>query len=293
MPNFEQVHPIVHGGVGSPQPYDKEYIVAATNQTRAEGYHPIGTRGYLPDGRVFYYASNGAVALTPGILMVQTLHTRTANHDDITLTATGVVGIGASVIDLSETDKDTDDIITNEYADGWFWVNSSTGLGQYWKVLGHENLDSAGSADRKVALASEVNTALAATSTVNFARNSYDRLITSTTAEEEYVVGVASCVVTASDALATSTGTAEVATDTSFFWCQTWGPAAVLIGDTSAEARPVMSGTAASEVLAWDAGAQASATAVTLPVTRMQVGVNIGRAVADGDYQLVDLRIRP
>lgn len=57
-------HPILSNGQGSPQGIYEELIVTATNQTRAEGHHPVGTRAYLDDGRVYYYASNGATALT-------------------------------------------------------------------------------------------------------------------------------------------------------------------------------------------------------------------------------------
>jgi hypothetical protein len=289
MANYEMDHPIIYGGVGSPQSIGQEFSVAATNQTRATGYHPVGTRGVLPDGRVFYYASNGAVAVTEGELMMISGHVRHADHDNTALTATGAVGIGTTTIIFSETDLDTTDIMENEYADGFLWVNDVTGEGQSFKIVGHERIDASGSANRRIELATPVRTALGATSQVSFSRNSYDRIIQTSTSAAEFVVGVCGAGgLTASTAIATDVTTTEVATTTYFGWVQTWGAASVRIGGTTAEAAPVMSGTAAGEVEAWT-----GSTGATPPLDFAQVGVVMGLAAADTEYQLVDLRIRP
>lgn len=284
--------PITNDGLGSPQSVYEVFSVAATNQTRATGHHRIGTRGMMPDGRVYYYASSGTTAPLAGQLVFQIGHQRSTDHDTIVATATGAIAIGSRVIDFSETDLDTSDIIENEYADGFLHVQDVTGQGTFLPILGHERIDASGSADRRIALGGPIVVATSATSELGFCRNSYDRIILTSTNEEEFVVGVSPVGVTASTALATDVTTTEAATTTYFFWCQTWGPASVLIGDTTAENGPVMSGTAAGEVLAWNAGAQASATAVTIPITRMQVGIVMGIARADTENQIVDLRIR-
>lgn len=289
MAHGEMEHPIILGGVGSPQAIGTEISVAATNQSRAVGYHPVGTRGQLPDGRVFYYCSNGTSAVTEGELMMQSNHVRSTDHDNITLTSTGVVGVGTYKITFNEADLDTSDIIENEYADGYLWVNDVTGEGQVCKIIGHERIDASGTADRIIELGNPIRTALSATSQISFGRNSYDRIIQTSTSAAEFVVGVCGGGgLSASTALATDVTTTEAPTTTYFGWVQTWGPAAVRTGDTTAEAGPVASGTAAGEVEAWTAGTGASP-----PLNNMSVGVVMGKAGVDTEMQLVDLRIRP
>lgn len=290
-------NPIVFGGYASPQSIYEEYGVAATNQSRAVGHHPVGTRGYLPDGRVFYYATNGAVALTAGSLLIGSALSRSGNHDKIVLEdSSGNWSAGkSSRILLTQSDVDTSDIITNEYADGYVAFENAAGQGGHiYKIRGHTECDASGTSTTLGALFDLYDPlvgAAAATDEITLCRNRHDRVIASTTAEEELPVGVAPRAVTASTALATDVTTTEAATTTYFFWAQTWGPAAVEVDDTTvALGIAVTSGVTAKQVIA-------ATLAEGTPNTgfdQIQLGVGmVPAAAAAGDFVIVDLRICP
>jgi len=292
-------NPIISNGVGSPQSIYDEYVVTATNQTRAEGYHPVGTRGYLPDGRVFYYCSNGATALTAGSLLIGSALTVTATDDKIVLTdsfANFATGVREGIV-LQESDIETADIIENSYKDGFMVFENAAGQGGlYYKIARHSAWTFDGtSTSRTIDLYDPLNGTAVATDEITFCRNRHDRVITSTTAEEELPVGVAPVAVTASTALATDTATASAATSTYFFWAQTWGPAAVEVDDTTvALGIAVTSGDTADRV---EAGLMTASTGATPTLTgydRIHCGVGMVAAVAAaGDFAMVDLRICP
>lgn len=292
-------NPVLDGGYASPQSIYEEYAVTATNQTRAVGHHRIGTRAYLPDGRVFYYASNGTVALTAGSLLVGSALSRSGDHDKIVLTdsfANWAAGARTGIV-LQESDLDTSDIIKDEYADGYVAFENAAGQGGHiYKIAGHSAFDASGTATSGTfdLLDPLVGTAVA-TDEITLCRNRHDRVITSTTAEEELPVGVAPIAVTASTALATDVTTAVAATTTHFFWAQTWGPAAVEVDDTTiALGIAVTSGDTADRVEAALLTASTGATPTITGYDRIHVGVGMVPAVAAaGDFAIVDLRIAP
>jgi len=286
-------NPIVSGGVASPQSIYEELAVTATNQTRAEGEHPVGTRGYLDDGRVYYYCSNGGAGLTPGLLLAipaTTGLTRHADHDKIVLTSSyAAFAAGASRFQWQEADLDTSDIIENEYKDGYMWFENAAGAGGLcYKVRAHDRVDASGSATtRVIELFDPILTAAVATDEISFGRNRHDRVIASSTAEEEGAVGVAPITVTASTAIATDVTTTESATTTYFFWAQTWGPCAVAMDEnTSAAGMAMTSGVTAGQI-------QASVDASKL---MLDIGMGLSATAAaagGGDFLLTDLRICP
>jgi hypothetical protein len=291
-------NPIV-GSYGSPQAIHEVLDVTATNQTRAEGHHKVGTRGYLPDGRVFYYASNGTVALTVGRLVVTANLTRSANHDSMVLT-TGFANFaaGKTSILFDRTDLDTDDIIRDEYAEGYlgFEAPAGAGHGHTYKIKGHGQFDAAGTtAIDTIELYDPLKITATATDELKFCRNKWDRVVLSTTAEEELVVGVTPVAVAASDALATSTGTAEVAATTRFFWAQTWGPAMVeATGTAIVEGSGCMSSAAAGTITFASVATHAATATTVLGLERNVYGVGMGRAIGTTlDFQMIDLMIAP
>lgn len=293
-------NPLLLSGAASDQTIYEEVSQTATNQSRGEGTHPVGTRAVLDDGRVFYYMSNGTTALTAGSLTVVPATTglnRSADHNAIELTSSGTgVTAGLSTFVLSEADLDNSDIITNEYKDGYLYVENSTGEGHTFKIRGHSQFDASGTAATgTVSLFDPIVVGLAATSQISFARNPYDRIITSTTAEEEAPVGVTPIAFTASTALATDVTTAVSATTTYCGWVQTWGPCAVEVDDTTvASGIAIVSGDTADRV---EAGLMIASTGATPTLTgfdQLQMGVGlVSAAAAGGDFVLVDLRIRP
>lgn len=295
-------NPILYNGVASPQSIFDEYGVSHSDQDQGPvGYHPVGTRAYLPDGRVFYYTSNSNVALTAGALLVVPVTTGlniTATDNDITVTdssANFAVGAKKGIV-LQESDVDTNDIIQNAYAEGYLYTEDGTGEGHTYKIRRHSAFDASGSSTSKtIDLYDPIKVALAATSQISFAKNPYSRVITATTAEEEAPLGVAPIAVTASGAAPTDVTAASNTITTYFFWAQTWGPCAVEVDDTSvASGIKVMSANTADRVEQY---AIVAGTGATPPITgdeRPDVGVGlVSAAAATGDFVLVDLRIRP
>jgi hypothetical protein len=297
-------NPILSNGQGSPQSLYDEYKVtlAGGNQNRAEGHHPVGTRGYLDDGRVFYYASNGAAALTAGELVSVPATTGlnvVASDNDIILTSTVAAApwaIGDTRVALYEADIETADIITNRYKDGYLYMEDGTGEGFCYKIRGHTQFTYDGTATTGyIDLYDPIKVAPAATSAISFAVNPYDRVVVSAAAT--YPVGVSPTTVTASTALATDTATTAASTDTYFCWLQTWGPCAVQVDDTSvASGDAVVAGDTAKEVILANLGhSTGTGTSVTFTgYEEPQIGVGlVSAAQAASDFVLIDLRIRP
>lgn len=287
-------NPILLGGVESNHPFDEQLAVTHMSDARAEGRHPVGVRGALPDGRVFYYGKSGdgsiGGALTRAKLAISPNMMLHADHDNVAITTSRAIGDRIITVDLPTTDTPA-----NFYKDGYIWVNDATGEGQYWKIVDHSELDTsvAGSLVT-VTLEREIKTALTtAVSEITIVRNPFDHLGLSTTAVQEFVCGIPACDVTASGARTASASTgASVTSITSYFaWIQTAGAAAVLVGDTSSLGVPVMSGTAAGEVEDWlqNTGTGAPAAA---DIEAFFVGVMMQQGDADGSYGLVDLRIK-
>lgn len=299
-------NPIVLGGYASPQSIYDVYEVTATNQTRAEGHHKIGTRGQLPDGRVFYYSSNGsASALTAGAVVIGSALTRSGSHGSFALTdsfANWAAGKQRGIL-LTNSDADAD-YITNEYAEGFvtFEQPDGNGAGHCYKIRGHTEADASSastSLGAKFDLYDPIKVAADASDELTFSRNPWDRVILATTAEEELVVGVAPVAVTASTALATDVTTTEAATTTRFFWSQTWGPAAVECTSTSVVLGSAMmsSATADSLTLAAIATGAHTSNATTLDVSgydRLHWAVGMVPAVDEAqDFTTAFLRICP
>lgn len=294
-------NPILYNGQASPQSIYEVKSVTHSDQEQPSASpdgHKIGTRAYLPDGRVFYMASNGAVALTAGSLLSVPATTGlniSATDNDIILTdSSGNFSVGAKRMVLQESDVDSNDIVKDVYAEGYLYVEVSTGLGTYYKIAAHDAFDASGTSTAKqIELYDPIQVALAATSGISFAKNPYTRVVTSTTAEEEAPVGV--CVtpggVTDSGALPTDVTAASNEVTTYFFWAQTWGPCAVEVDDTTvASGIAVVSGDTADRV-------EAAALTEAAPNTgfdQLQIGVGlVSAAGAAGETVLIDLRIRP
>ena len=294
-------NPILDNGQASPQSIYDEYKVtlADGNKNRAEGHHPVGSRARLEDGRVYYYCSNGTVALTAATLCTVPVTTGLnvyASDDKIIMTNSYVyftAGTTSCVID--ETDLDTADLVKNLYKDGYLYVEKVTGLGHSYKIKSHSEFDVALTrTSQKVELYDPIKVSLAATSEISFARNKHDRVLTSTTSSAETPVCVAPIAVSASGALATDLATAAASVSTYFFWGQTWGECCIDAGSTSVVSGAELgSGGAVDEI---DIVALTSATGST-PVggdTNPTFAYGLVTAAgAQAETVLVELRIRP
>lgn len=166
----------------------------------------LGTILDFDDGRRFRYAKNGAVALTAAYMNQQPA--KTANWFEQAQTGTTVPTAGDHEVKviIGATDPTKD-----QWAEGWLLVNKGTGIGQMLKIKSNpaEN-------DPTIVLAEPVKTAWAATSEISILVNQYNGVIVMPTTATGIPVGVNLTAVTIGY----------------YFWCQTRGPAPVIV-DTS------------------------------------------------------------
>jgi hypothetical protein len=288
-------NPLLSNGLASPQSaYDQKVVVTAGgNQARAVSHHRVGTRGALDD-RVYYYATNGATALTISTLcsVPATIGlNRHADHDNIAMTtsatnAVAPMSAGNDKVLYTNTDADAD-IITDEYADGYFCVQDVTGEGHAYKIRSHTEADASATSSVEGALFhlyDPIKVSLVATSQVSLARNKWDRVIAGAGAEEEAAVGINPVAIDASTALATDVTTTPASTNTSFFWMQTWGPCMV---------EPT--GTAVLSGIAVTAGSTAKMVTASVDAnnTMLEIGVGLQTVNTANDFILIDLRVCP
>lgn len=194
-------NPIIGGGVGSPQSI---YQVSAGVQ-----HHRIGTRGYLEDGRVFYYCMHtlsttltGITTSTEACLLGQAA--AVGNHQNRTVTATA--GSLTATIALGATA-----VAAGDYVDGIFLIDSATlGANQARKIKAHPS--SAGSTTDTYTLYDPWNITATGTITGSLQKNMYrDTVVFPGNSQAAVPIGVAQVVVPAGN------------TTAQFFWAQTQG----------------------------------------------------------------------
>ena len=91
----------------------------------------LGTRGTTPDGRVFYYAKNGASAITTAGMIVDAGTALTVNAHDMDVPATAAHSVGDTTISL---EVPTTDLTKNQYADGYLIFNDGPGEGEVYRI---------------------------------------------------------------------------------------------------------------------------------------------------------------
>jgi hypothetical protein len=209
--------------------YEQAFSKSATKQAS------LGTRGTLPDGRVFRYAKNGATALIAGTPVIgaapgqySMLHTSmngqfpTGTTFD---TAASVLRFGGS------WDGTSNGITANDYADGWLLVGSTvTALNtiQMLRIKSHTaqsgGTSQTGDSVCVVTLEDGEHPKWDITSSagVAFVANPYNGTVvaTSTAAPTNDVLGVPVIAVNASY----------------YYWLQTWGDCAVRVVEAASSA---------------------------------------------------------
>lgn len=181
--------------------YGNEKVTSTTK------YRTLGTRAVLPDGRVFRWSVNGAVALSPADLCQTAVEPSASTHTN----ALNVVGGGTTGV-TTLTVVGVTIAVADFYADGYLVVDTSPGQGMY-RIKSHEALTSA-AAGIQVTFEEDdpLREALTSgTSKVGFRRNPYSSVIVSPTTLTGVVLGVSPVAVPASQ----------------YFWLQTWGFCAV------------------------------------------------------------------
>jgi hypothetical protein len=181
--------------------------------------HQIGDKCRMSDGRVYHWALNGAVALTAGRL-VQNSVTPIGHRN---MTPTVLSAIGETKV---QTVPVTTNIAANEYANGYLWMNAGAGAGIMYKVKSNPaiTLSVAGYIYLYDPL---VVATVVATSKVSLARNPWYGTLVMPTTITGIPVGVNPIAVPAT-----------TATIQYWYWCQTWGPATVLAGGTQVIGTP-------------------------------------------------------
>ncbi len=170
--------------------------------------YPLGARLSLADGRMFRYAENGAVALTPG-LVNSSPDDGAEKEDTITVAASQ----GARSITYTAVGTITE----NQYADGLLVITDGTGQGMQYKIKNHLAI------------------AAGSTGTINL----YDPIVTAldTTTDVMLVKSAFKSVIVAPDQVVIPTGVAPIPVQANFFfWSQTRGIAPVLSEDSTGSA---------------------------------------------------------
>jgi len=181
--------------------------------------HQIGDKCRMSDGRVYHWALNGAVALTAGRL-VQNSVTPTGHRN---MTPTVLSAIGETKV---QTVPVTTNVTANEYANGYLWMNAGAGAGIMYKVKSNPAiaLTVAGFIYLYDPL---VVATVVATSKVSLVRNPWYGTLVMPTTITGIPVGV--------NPIAVPATTAAIQY---WYWCQTWGPATILAGGTQVVGTP-------------------------------------------------------
>lgn len=169
----------------------------------ANGLHKLGTVAETADGRIFRYASAGAVNLAAGLTNVTPA--KVANHTNIAVAA-ATVGARKVTVTLGATAATQD-----QYKDGFLVVIDVAGVGAAYRITGNAAIGSGLSGD--VTLEEGIATALTASSKVSLVPSVYGSVIVHPGSSTGFV--------------AAGTNNVAVAA-TNFFWVQTGGIASVL-----------------------------------------------------------------
>lgn len=246
--------------------------------------HPLGTRGYTRDGRVFRYTKNGAVALTVGKLVQagvgntnwqKNLHPSTNFGSSVTTDSTYIY------VTLRAVSSAAISSYANELADGYLIVNDGTGQGQMVQIQSNTTANSTALGTAKIKVVFREGEKLT------------QRLVATTAAATDSQVGLIENLyndVVVSAKHATGTGVAlgvtpRAITANYYFWLQTWGPAVCLCDTAGAIGYAAIRS-------ATDAGGVRQNTTADVGITQPKVGdfINTG---ADTEYSAINIMLAP
>jgi len=245
--------------------------------------HPLGTRGYTRDGRVFRYAKAGSTALSVGLLMAAAGTDSDYNVDLNPATATAPT-TASTAITLELATAST--IALNELKEGYLRINDGTGEGQVVIIEGNTANTGAATGTFDVYIREESFFTVAPTTACEMGatKNKYDDVVVR---PDSARVGVPLGV------------TPRAVTGDYFFWLQTWGPCACKVTGTPVVGNPIgddtvtSTGTAGAmhELRGTSTNASAAAGA-----PQVGLGMSLGNVMeigADGETALIDLKIDP
>jgi len=224
---------------------------------------PLGTK-LIQGERVWRYCKNSSAALTTlGTPLQSAARIHAEADDDIVLGVTASIG-DYDISLTSTTNLATSPLSTaNGFAEGYLYVNDSTGQGQTYKIKSHEA--ASGTNQFIVTLYDPLTVAVtAAASEFGIVQNSYANVIATAAVLTSMCVGVNPIAVTASY----------------YFWSQTGGPAAIACNAAVALGTSVVVGTTAAKA---DPGAAAT--------TEVLIGYPLTPGVTTDDHFLVFLTL--
>lgn len=225
-----------------------------TESSTQPGGVTLGQLAGTPDGRLWRFAKNGAVALSPGKLTVNAdVDSDVVNK---TVARTYAAGVTEVIIDSAGA------VAADFYKDGYLTINDATGEGYSYPVVG--NTVTTGAAELTVYLKEPTKTALTIdVSEATLTQNDYDGLLITIADQADFAAGVPNAAVTAAY----------------YHWTQVGGTCAVLADEAIAKGLTLTIGSSTvGSVEALDAAGEP------------QVGVAT-MAMVDTEYQPCRLQI--
>ncbi len=232
----------------------------------SEQKQKLGTRGVLPDGRVFYYAKNSSTAITPAGKICDGIAAVAAHDMDL---AAAAASAGAT----SFTSGTSLTVTKDQYADGYVLFNDGPAQGEVYRIKSNSAVSSATGLEITIDEPDGLRTALTTSSLFGLAYSPYKdvKIIDGDGTMTTGPLGVNPIPVTASY----------------YFWLQTSGIASVLSGAAVAVVGDAIGFSQASgESGAFDLW-DVSANEDTAPI-----GTAMGIPSVDTDNQIVMLDIR-
>lgn len=258
---------------------------------------PLGTRGYMDDGRVFRYTKNGATALTVGSLIQQAVIS--ADHGAGQVISSGgsfSSGDTAMLAKFSTDTTGTATMVADNYKEGYLFFTDGSGEGMMVQIASHEAGTTGSSLEYYSTIQfmdyAELTTGGSTGSTASnygIIKNLYDDVIVFPTAMTGVPVGITPRAVAAN----------------AYFWMQTWGIATCKVSSTDtgipAVGFPLMPATVAGDVARpWHTASTKFTSAGVLNGMRtdfmaaqrpiLGTCVEVG---ADGETGLIDLKLAP
>lgn len=157
-------------------------ISSVYGETAAQKF-ALGSVYFSEDGRKFRYAKNGAVAL--GSALMCQAPVEIANHKNVAIGTAAAAG--ATSLLLSTTLSTT--VTKDQYKDGYITIGTGTGIGQCYRIKGH-NAGGGASDDITIELYDAVVVGIAANATVTLKANPWNGVLVAATSMTGIPVGV-------------------------------------------------------------------------------------------------------
>lgn len=243
--------------------------------------HPLGTRGYTRDGRVFRYAQ-AAAAVTGGRLC----QARAAGtwSDDQNFDSSYAAGTTKVVMQVVSTGAPSSEDSTGYWTDGYLLVNDGTGEGQLTLIKQFRGwtTGSTGGLSATCYLYDDgLKQAVSTGTECGLNLNPYAKVVMHPKAQTAVPVGIAPIDVTSAY----------------YFWLQTWGPAPAWFGGTGTAGRVAYpdlgTNTGYVRTASSDWGVSSFTSEPGLAYSGLAGVGNVQEVGATGESGIVDLKLAP